>query len=146
VSEFDPFPTSRDIEFLQACGISIAPSNHPIERLPEMSGWEFWNRTHHHLFKYLTAGTLHLFNQGSKIPEWVAMSWYSSSKEAIDSLCLPNPEKPRKFVLVIDPRPITRIVGPRHVVLAVGVEFFLPQGIPREAVVATKVISGRRVL
>lgn len=58
-----------------------------------------------------------------------------SPEETIRCLALPFPAIPRTYVLVLDPRQIETVCGPRWVRWGIGIEYFLPDGFPLDAIV-----------
>jgi hypothetical protein len=125
--------TNLDQEMLERHGISIAPRTTLDAALPLRTGpdvaMELGGR---YLLRYLSRDQLRHFVNGSTVPHWVTPTALSPS-EAGPFLALPHPDKPRRYVMLIDPSAITQIRGPRWVRGGVGIEYLLPVGFPSNA-------------
>jgi hypothetical protein len=72
--------------------------------------------------------------QGTGDRTWVTPTPYSSG-ECGSWLNLPQPHKPRDYVMFLDATKIPVIQGPRKVAGGMGIEYLLPDGFPKEAIV-----------
>ena len=130
--------TNLDRLMLETRGIVIEPG---ITRDPDVlskSGAEIFDELGgRFLLRYLLPGQGDTPEKLSEIQsryQWVTPTPYSP-KETIAMLALPALERPREYVLILDPREIEDIQGPRYVKLGGGIEYILPKGFPNAALV-----------
>lgn len=128
--------TLLDQEMLSSRGIVIAPSDTSIPELPVCTGSDVYERHlgKRLLLRYIMRKQYDEFLHGSSRSHFVTTTPYPAD-EAVSSLALPQPT-PRRYVLILDPREIARIAGPRWVRFGTGIEYFLPDGFPRRALLA----------
>ena len=87
-----------------------------------------------YLLRYMMPHQVGQYAMGSKDRHFVTPTAYSP-EDAISWLYLPKPTGKRPFVMLLNPAKIPIVQGPRWVRLGNGIEYLLPQGFPREAVV-----------
>ena len=130
--------TSLDRQMLEERGTVIVPGITLDEAVPPKSGSEvFQELGGRFLLRYLLRGQGDTADKLGRIQsrmQWVTPTPYSP-EETIAMLALPAPEQPREYVLILDPRKIREVQGPRRILLGHGVEYILPQGFPKEALV-----------
>jgi hypothetical protein len=130
--------TNLDRQMLEVRGIVIEPTVTPDAEVPLKSGTEIFEELGgRFLLRYLLPGQGDTSAKLSEIQsryQWVTPTPYSPG-ETIAMLALPAPERPREYVLILDPREIEDIQGPRYVKFGGGIEYILPKGFPREALV-----------
>ena len=88
-----------------------------------------------YLLRYMLAHQVGEYAMGSTGRHFVTPTAYSP-EDMISWLYLPKPTGKRPFVMLLNPAKIPIVQGPRWVRLGNGIEYILPQGFPREAVVA----------
>ena len=114
----------------------IAARVTPDDSLPLKSGrdvaLELGGR---YLLRYMLPHQVDQFREGSRARHFVTPTPYSP-EDTVSWLYLPKPTGDRPFVLLLDPASIPSLQGPRWVRLGNGIEYILPQGFPREAIVA----------
>jgi hypothetical protein len=86
------------------------------------------------LLRYLVPAQIADFRAGGEGVHWVTPTPYQP-EETLSWLALPALREPRLHALVLDPRRIAVIRGPRWVRLGGGIEYILPHGFPGEALV-----------
>ncbi|MER6368267.1 hypothetical protein ABT255_07785 [Streptomyces mirabilis] len=124
--------TSLDLEMLQ-WNIHIAKT--PIANLPKKSGVEVYEEIgHRQLIRFLTPDQNGAFRKGSGEKHFTTPTPYPAD-EVIEILHLPGIDKPRLWALILDPRKIPTILGPRLVRWGFAVEYVLPDGFPQEALI-----------
>jgi len=74
------------------------------------------------------------FRDGTSDPQYVTPTPYAP-EETVSWLFLPRPESDRLFVMALDASKIPQIQGPRWVRCGKGIEYMLPAGFPRDAIV-----------
>jgi hypothetical protein len=88
-----------------------------------------------HLLSYVHPARLGEFAAGTPRRVWVTPTPFDSQSVTVH-LYLPDPGRPRKHVLLIDPSKIAVILGPRRVFLGHGIEYLLPDGFDPTALVS----------
>jgi len=130
--------TNLDVCMLEERGTMIVPGDTPDTDVPSKSGAEVFEELGgRFLLRFLLPGQVSTEEKLSQIPprkQWVTPTPYSP-KETIAMLALPAPDYPREYVFVLDPRKIANVLGPRRVRLGIGIEYILPDGFPKEALV-----------
>lgn len=126
--------TLLDQEQIEIAG-SIASRVTDVESMPDRSGadvaQELGGRL---LLRYLTDSQLTQFLGGSSDRDhWVTTTAVSAT-EVIEWLALFAPSQPRRHVLLLDPSEISVIRGPAWIRLGSGLEYYLPQGFPKSAI------------
>jgi hypothetical protein len=86
------------------------------------------------LLRYVLPHQLGAFTSGSRRAHYVTPTPYAPT-EAGRWLALPRVGDPRTHVLWLNPGGIRQIWGPRWVLGGRGIEYFLPQGFGRKALV-----------
>jgi hypothetical protein len=86
------------------------------------------------LVRYLTPAQQGRFLAGTTEQTFVTPTAYSP-EEAITYLVLPAPTVPRTLALVLDPTRIEWIIGPMWAADGRGIQYILPEGFPREAII-----------
>ena len=88
-----------------------------------------------YLLRYLLRDQVGLYRDGSEDQHFVTPTPYTAG-ETVSWLALPAPHEERPFVMVLDPSKIDdELWGPRWVRLGKGIEYILPNGFPKQAVV-----------
>jgi hypothetical protein len=114
--------------------VQIFPSFTPNLAMPAKTGLEVSQELgNRYLLRYLLRDQVGRFTAGSTDPHYVTPTTYSP-KELTGFLALPNPRKRRAYVLVLDPKRIAEIRGPRWVRAGNGIEYILPNGFGPDAV------------
>jgi hypothetical protein len=130
--------TNLDRHMLEERGTVILPGVTPDHAVPSKSGAEVFEELGGRcLLRYLLPGqgdTAEKLSQIQGRVQWVTPTPYSP-EETIAMLALPAPEQLREYVLILDPRRIREIQGPRRILLGHGIEYILPNGFPQEALV-----------
>ena len=128
--------TSLDQEMIeQVRKVTIAGRTILDHHLPIKSGTDVANELGgRYLLRYVLPRQVGLFVDGSDVPHHVTPTPYAP-RETVSYLNLPRPREPRRHVMLLDPRRIPVIQGPRWVRLGKGIEYILPRGFPRNAVV-----------
>jgi hypothetical protein len=88
-----------------------------------------------YLLRYMLPHQVGQLQEGSRARQFVTPTPYSAD-DIVSWLYLPKPTGRREFVLLLDPGKIAVIQGPRWVRLGNGIEYILPEGFQREAIVA----------
>ena len=126
--------TRLDEEMLLTRPAIIYPSDTAIAAMPARSGAdvaaELGGRR---LLRYLTRSQYGQFAAGAPKLEYVTPTPYSPT-EALSWLALPTATR-RSFVLILDPKEILEMRGPKRVRLGGGLEYVLPKGFPASALV-----------
>jgi hypothetical protein len=127
--------TMLDQEMLEvAHSVTIFPRSTADMAMPTKTGVDVSRELgDRYLLRYLLREQVGRFTSGSTDPHWVTPTPYSR-EELTGYLALPNPRKRRTYVLVLDPKKIAEIKGPRWVRAGQGIEYLLPMGFPADAV------------
>jgi hypothetical protein len=116
---------------------TIASRRTKDDSLPIKTGMQVWQELGGRwLLHYLPLDQIGAFTDGSVRKHFVTPTAYAP-EDSVSYLDLPAPQRPRTHVLLLDPRIIQRIAGPRWVRLGIGIEYFLPDGFPKEALIQT---------
>ena len=127
--------TVLDLEMLCSVGLVPHPFMTPIEALPEYAGREIAARTgFRHLLRYVRRSQAGSFINGSTREHFVTPTPYPT-EDVCSYLALPAPLDRPHHVLLLETVALLRIRGPRMTRLGAGVEFILPTGFPKGAVV-----------
>lgn len=95
------------------------------------------------LIRYLTASQVSEFNDGSTDRgHWVTTTAISP-EDVVFWLALFSPLVPRQHALLLDPSQISEIRGPAWIRVGAGIEYFLPHGFAKAAIVDVGVIQVR---
>ena len=92
-----------------------------------------------YLLRYLHAGQLTEFLNGSERRHWVTPTPITP-EDLVSWLALFEPTIKRKHVLILDPKKIKNICGPAYIHLGQGIEYCLPHGFGKEAIVSVGVV------
>ncbi len=92
--------------------------------------------------RYLVKAQLTQFLSGSTRGHWVTPTAISP-KDVNAWLALPAPRVPRQYALLLDPSKIAVVRGPAWIRLGQGIEYFLPDGFPEDAILDQRVIEVR---
>lgn len=115
--------------------ITITPASTPDAEVPLKHGKTVFDELGgRFLLRYLVPTQIEAFRAGGKGVHWVTPTPYSP-EETIPWLALPALGEPRRHVLLLDPREIKVIRGPRWIRLGGGIEYILPNGFPKKALV-----------
>lgn len=127
--------TNLDWYMLENRGTPISSGVTPDEEFPVKSGEEVFEELGgRFLLRYLLPSHTRVSLEDMGKKHWVTPTPYSP-EETIEMLALPAPTRPREYVLVLDPRKIDEVQGPRQVLFGGGIEYILPRGFSREALV-----------
>ncbi|WP_236666518.1 hypothetical protein [Nocardioides baculatus] len=119
----------------------IASRLSSVEAMPDRAGIDVaFDLGDRYLVRYLVASQLTEFLGGSSRPHWVTPTPLSPV-DVISWLALFAPTKPRHHLLLIDPAKVEAIRGPAWVRLGQGIEYYLPDGFPQEAIVDVGVLQ-----
>ena len=114
---------------------AIASRLTPEHRLNSRTGIEVWHEIGgRFLLRYLLPEQVGQFRQGTTEKQYVTPTPFSP-EETVRYLALPRPAESRPFALVLEPRRIDEIRGPRWVRAGRGIEYILPRGFSPHAVV-----------
>lgn len=94
------------------------------------------------LVRYLRTKQVGLYRDGASEVTYVTPTAYTAT-EAIEWLYLPDPLVPRTHALLLNPERVPWIQGPMWVAGRGGIQYVLPQGFPREAIVVPGAPTGR---
>ena len=128
--------TMLDADMLLRHGVTIFPPNTPDDSLPVKFGStvaeEIGDR---YLMRYLLPTQLRDYLQGSTDREHYVTPTPYSPEETVRWLALPGANIQRAYVLLLKPGEIESIKGPRWVHMGGGIEYLLPKGFKRDAIV-----------
>src|SRR5262249_270308 len=117
--------------------VTISPPALPVEALPRKTGLdvsvELGGR---YLLRYLLRDQVGRYANGSTARHYVTPTPYAP-QETPAYLALPEPARPREYVMLLDPRQIHYIWGPQWIRGAPGVQYVLLEGFPQRAVVVS---------
>ena len=140
--------TMIDADMLARHGTRIALPGTPDSKLhprsPKRVAQELGKR---YLLRYLLPSQLKLF--GPSGPLIFAGAYYVtptplSPEETVPWLALPDPNQPRPYVLLLKPEKINDILGPRWIRMGGGIEYILPKGFSRDAIVDIGTTTGTK--
>jgi hypothetical protein len=123
-------------------GIASRPTS--VESMPDRTGVEVATELGQRLLvRYLTPSQVSLFVSGSTDREhWVTPTAIAPNDLAV-WLTLFAPRTRRRHALLLDPVKIDVIRGPAWVRLGQGIEYFLPDGFPADAVLENVALEVR---
>ena len=107
------------------------PDGKLLERSGEDVAAELGGR---YLLRYMMAHQVGQYADGSEDRHFATPTPYAPD-DVTSWLYLPRPTGKRPFVMLLNPAKIPRILGPRWVRLGNGIEYILPAGFPKEAIV-----------
>lgn len=113
----------------------IAPHVVPVMKMPDRMGVDVAHELGGRLFlRYLTKSQLTEFLNGSTARgHWVTPTAISAT-EVVDWLALFAPNEARNHALLLDPRKIDVVRGPAWVRIGSGIEYYLPAGFTKDAI------------
>ena len=127
-----------DFQMLTQRGVAVAPASTPDQDLIQnfaKTGHQAWDELGgRFVLRYLTRSQVGTLAGGVNRLQYVTPTPFSA-EETVKWLALPSPSQPREFVLLLDPRMLATLCGPRLDRLGNGLEYLLPQGFPDQAVV-----------
>lgn len=114
---------------------TIASRLTEVEGMPDRLGVDVAAELGGRLFlRYLTTSQLTQFLGGSTDRDhWVTPTPVSPG-EVVDWLALFAPHEPREHALLLDPSKVPVVRGPAWIRLGSGIEYYLPSGFPKEAI------------
>lgn len=135
--------TLLDQEHIELTGV-IAPRPQRVEDLPDRHGLDVAQELGgRFLARYLTPSQVALFADGSTDRgHWVSPTAIAP-EDVVAWLALFAPLVKRQHALLLDAAMIEVIRGPAWVRLGQGIEYYLPGGFPKQAVVDVGVIQVR---
>jgi hypothetical protein len=126
--------TLLDQEMLELRGVALFSRLTPDAGMPARSGHAVFEELGgRYLLKYLIDGSARRYSRGTSAPMFTTPTPVPVH-DLSELLALPG-TRSRRYVLVIDPRPIADIRGPRWTRLGMGIEYLLPGGFPATALV-----------
>ena len=87
-----------------------------------------------YLLRYVLPEQLQAFSDGSSRVHYVTCTPYSP-EETIGQLALPRGAEPRSHVFLLRPSKLKKVSGPRWVRGGYGIEYLLPEGFGKDALV-----------
>jgi hypothetical protein len=116
-------------------GVLIAPASTYDACLPVKTGAQVAEDLGGRLLiRYLRRTEVNAFLSGNSARHWVTPTPLGSN-ELVTWLNLPDPLSKRCHLLLLRPEHIPEILGPRWVEGGLGIEYILPNGFPRAALV-----------
>lgn len=136
------FLDSRMIE-LNPRHLKIAPAGTPLKNLPKLNGPQLQRQLQNRiLLKYLRPNQIGKLLIGVNTRQYVTPTPYSP-RGAVRWLALPRPNIPPGYVLLLRPRELRNIWGPRFVLLGGGIEYILEDGFEKKAIFRISPDPGR---
>ena len=121
----------------------VASRADPVEALDDRKGADVSVELGGRLFlRYLTDSQVTDFNDGSSRPHWVTPTPITS-EDLVHWLALFAPTIRRVHALILDPAKVNTVRGPAWIRLGLGIEYYLPDGFDKEAIVDAGVIQVR---
>jgi hypothetical protein len=119
----------------------IAARRTAVETMPDRGGCDVVEDLgDRHALRYLTASQVTEFVDGSTRPHWVTPTALSP-EEVVPWLALYAPKLPRAHVLLLDLNEVEVVRGPAWIRLGQGIEYYLPNGFPKSAIVDVGVLQ-----
>ena len=116
-------------------GVRIAPSSMDEDDLPEKTGPQVADELGgRYLLRYVLPEQVRKFSDGSSERHLVTCTPYSP-EETIAQLYLPRDTEPRTYVFLLRPSKLKKVSGPRWVEGGNGIEYLLPEGFGKDALV-----------
>ena len=126
--------TILDQEMLEGRGVEIASRITPDVRLPKKSGEAVFAELGGRFFvRYLLKEALPSATRGTARATYVTPTPYSPT-DAVELLMLPAEDRQREHAMLLNPRNVSVVLGPRWVQGGFGIEYILPQGYTPEAI------------
>ena len=128
--------TVLDQELLEVVrGVPISPRDRADQLLPIRAGSEVARELGgRYLLRYILPDQAGQFVDGSDTPHHVTPTPYAP-RDTVSYLALPKPGAARLLVMLLDPERVPYIQGPRWIRLGKGIEYILPNGFPKDALV-----------
>jgi hypothetical protein len=127
--------TLLDQEMLEARAVTPFSRLTPVSAMPTKTGAAvFTELGGRFLLKYLADSDPQRYAAGTTEETFLTPTAVPVH-DAATLLALPAPERRRRFVLVIDPRVVQDLRGPRWIRLGMGLEYVLPVGFGAAALV-----------
>lgn len=135
--------TLLDQEQIERTG-TIAPRPVDVQSMPDRSGTDVAAELGGRLFvRYLVQSQVAEFNNGSTDRgHWVTTTPIAS-EDVISWLALFAPRISRNHALLLDPAKIDNVRGPSWIRLGQGLEYYLPEGFTKDAILDVGVIQVR---
>jgi hypothetical protein len=128
--------TVLDEELIAANGGVIMPGATPDGAMPLRTGAEVSAEIGGRLLvRYMLRGQLGRFLNGTTDRTFVTPTPLSV-RDVGSYLALPSVLQPRKWAMLIDPKFVDQVQGPRRVRGGAGIEYWFPNGFPPEALTA----------
>ena len=114
-------------------GVTFESRIAAVNQLPDKTGQQVAGElAGRYLLRYLLFEQIHEFINGSDDAHWVTPTPIAPS-HASKVLALFQPQRQRKYVMLLRPELIPTIRGPRWIPMGHGIEYYLPHGFPRAA-------------
>lgn len=141
--------TAADERMLANYGMPVASATTDFRTLPvRPSSTVAWSLGGRYLYKYLLPADVEVFSGPRPVdPAYLSRAHFMTPTpytpgDAAAWLALRVPERRRRHVLIIDPALVPLILGPRWILMGMGLEYWLPNGFPEAAVVNVGVAPG----
>ena len=135
--------TILDQEQIEKYSGVISPRTSDVERLSDRKGTEVAKELgSRYVVRYLGANRLTDFLNGTTEVQWVTPTAISP-EDLAHWLALPDPHFSRRHAILLDLNFIDVVRGPAWVKLGEGIEYFLPNGFSKAAIVDGRVIEVR---
>jgi hypothetical protein len=131
-----------DRDMLEGIGITIFHRSTPEEELPLVDDVS-QQIGHRYLLHCLVDEDATRYLDGRPSACWVTPTAYSP-EDAVFHLRLPRAERPRPYVLLLNPSRLTNVHGPRLCWSGTGVEYLLTSGFSRDALIDNATTSDPR--
>jgi hypothetical protein len=127
--------TKLDVEMLLKLGVKVASSAVSDEDLPRKTGMEVARELGGRpLVRYLRRQDAGRYLYGDSNRHCTTPTAYAS-EDLIGFLNLPDPTTRRTHFLLLDAAKVGEILGPRYIAWGGGIEYVLPEGFPKEALI-----------
>ena len=125
--------TKLDVEMLVKQGVKVASSAVPDDDLPLKTGKEVAHELGGRpLVRYLRWEDAGRYLYGDSNRHCATPTAYSSD-DVVGFLNLPDPITRRTHFLLLNPAKVIELLGPRYILWGSGIEYVLPEGFPKEA-------------
>ena len=120
----------------------IAPRPQAVETMPDRTGDDVATELGGRLFvRYLVPSQKAEFTDGSTDRDHWVTPTAIAPEHAVSWLALFAPRVKRQHALLLDPAKIDVVRGPAWIRFGQGIEYYLPSGFPKDAVVDVGVIQ-----
>ena len=131
-----------DLEMLSRRGVRVGEPDDGANRPAPRPGMEIAQELAGRLLiRYLMPSQIGQFIDGSDRETFTTPTPYTAI-EAIRWLNLPFANVPRAHGLTLDPRKVNWIIGPMYAVFGGGIQYILPEGFNRDAIVTSGAPTG----